>query len=182
MPRDTQRSKLYAAERATFNDADWRNQAMDLADCEALVRRIERSASWAKLMAERPHPIYGGWGRITVEAGRGGGMAHGTNLITLGVYGRRPWVILHELAHLATTRVHGDHAAAAHGWQFASIYLRLVRRWLGKPERDALRAAFRAHGVRYTAPRAKRQLTDEQKAELTARLARAREARAARPV
>lgn len=179
-PRDSQRSKVYAAERATFHDYSqpWQQaEYPTLAEATALVRRVERSASWAKLCDR------GGmartWRPVTVEAGRNGGHAWGTHTISLGRYGRQDWVVLHELAHIATTRRYGDLAAAAHGWQFCDTYLRLVRTWLGKPQRDALRAAFRAHGVRYTAPRAKRQLTPEQKAELTARLARAREAKAA---
>ena len=83
----------------------------------------------------------------------------------------------HELSHLLQPS-----GSAAHGWQFCSIELRLVRHFLGKEAYDKLKAEFKAGRVRFTKPRAKRELTPEQRAVLGERMAVARAAKAASKV
>jgi hypothetical protein len=58
-----------------------------------------------------------------------------------------PWVILHELAHIATP---GD---PGHGREFARVFLGLVRRFLGPESGKVLLAAYRAEQVKYLARR-----------------------------
>jgi hypothetical protein len=53
-----------------------------------------------------------------------------------------PWVILHELAHVAVPE-------DVHGREFARTYLTLVRRFLGPEAGKVLLAAYRAERVKY---------------------------------
>jgi hypothetical protein len=87
--------------------------------------------------------------------------------------------VLHELAHTITVREYGVYVAG-HGWQFCAVYLGLVLCILGREKHDVLKAAFKAHRIRFTPPRPKRQLMSEQRTQLTERLAAAREAKTAK--
>jgi putative metallohydrolase (TIGR04338 family) len=100
---------------------------------------------------------------------------------------RTKWVVLHELAHVICDRVEGEmryqEHTPGHGWRFAEIYLylvktHLVKTHLGQDRHDALKAAFKAHHVRFRKP-VRRIMTPEQRAACCARLALARAARAA---
>ena len=51
---------------------------------------------------------------------------------------------------------------------------------MGKANADALKASFKAHNVRFTKPRAKRVLSEEEKQVLRERLASARDTAAKR--
>jgi len=57
------------------------------------------------------------------------------------------------------------------------VLLDLVRFVMGREAHDVLKASFKEHKVRFTAPRAKRQYTPEQLEILRARLAAGREAK-----
>jgi putative metallohydrolase (TIGR04338 family) len=178
--RDSQRSKVYAAETEVY---DWHpdqnrpepffsihgQKPWTIEECQQWVNHITSSKWWQEKYGR-------GW-HITVKRGRGGGWSYGGRLghITLGVRCRRKWIILHELAHNITHDTCGWWTAA-HGWQFCYHYLELVSHYIGRAEHDALKAAFKARRVKFRAPR-KRNLTDEQRAELRDRLARARAAK-----
>lgn len=131
--RDNQRSKVYAAERAsglckfeqTIPDAElqqWVNAVLD--------RRVIRSR----------------WGARTVEvkrtSGRGGATAHGTWRINASPGSRNEYVMLHEIAHILTPR------DAGHGPAYCGVLLFLVRNVLGKEAHAALLAAMRKHRVK----------------------------------
>jgi hypothetical protein len=178
-PRDSQRSKLYAAENAAFRKFSDRH-SLTIEECTDVVRRIERSQLWADFEAEaneRGHNLKP-WAQrpINVLAGRGGGWANHAE-ISLGGWARCEWVILHEMAHTAVTRIYGLNTVPWHGWEFASIYLRMVSRFMGSEAAAKLKAEFKAKRVKHTAPRAKRELTPEQRAILANRLAEARAAK-----
>lgn len=131
--RDNQRSKVYAAERAsglckfeqTIPDAelqDWVNAVLD--------RRVIRSR----------------WGARTVEvkrtSGRGGATAHGTWRINASPGARNEYVMLHEIAHVLTPR------DAGHGPAYCGVLLFLVRNVLGKEAHAALLEEMRKHRVK----------------------------------
>ncbi len=131
--RDNQRSKVYAAERAsglckfeqTIPDAelqDWVNAVLD--------RRVIRSR----------------WGARTVEvkrtSGRGGATAYGTWRINASPGARNEYVMLHEIAHVLTPR------DAGHGPEYCGVLLFLVRNVLGKEAHAALLEAMRKHRVK----------------------------------
>ncbi|AXQ69791.1 hypothetical protein HOU03_gp476 [Caulobacter phage CcrSC] len=94
--------------------------------------------------------------------------------ITMPAYGRTQWVALHEFAHVITIRRHGM-ATAGHGWQFAAIYLDLVRFGMGVEAHRMLKESFKAHKVRWTPKR-----TRTASPEALERLAKARAEMAAR--
>ena len=91
-------------------------------------------------------------------------------------WSRNRWVVLHEAAHWMVS-----HGVEAHGWQYAECLLWLYRQVGGLAAAEALEAAYKKHRVKYRKPRAKRQLTPEQRQAAIERLALARAARAAKP-
>lgn len=88
------------------------------------------------------------------------------------------YIVLHELAHgLAplTGWAAGNPAArVSHGREFAHTYLLLVQHFIGAEAAKKLRASFRKHRIKYTQPR---QISEEQKEKLRARLAALRAAK-----
>lgn len=182
MRRDTQKSKVYTAERAlhAINPAfkTW-------AEVEAYVKKVVKSAYLQRKYEKRAYRI----GNLHVFKGRGGGFAsdgkivyHGWGeyerfygpQITLGVWARRESVILHEIAHHLVGFGHG------HDWAFCEVYLDLVRHFMGKEAHALLKESYRKNKVRFTKPYKRAPLTPEQKAAACERLAKAREARAAK--
>ncbi len=179
--RDSQRSKVYAAERAA-GIYRHRSEAMDWDGVLAFVEKVQSSAYVRRKYSASRY-------QVKAFPGRGGGMAmrellardidgywmrHHGQIITLGVWARQPAVILHEIAH------HYAGLSHSHDWAFCATFLDLVRHFMGKEAHDALKAQFKAHRVRFTPPRPKRTLTPEQREAASARLALAREARAAK--
>jgi hypothetical protein len=176
--RDSQRSKVYAAERVAFGTS-FHQEALTWDETNAFILKVQDSAHWKKLTGSNSHRP------IRVKSGKSNWSATASYAtLTLPKWARNKGVILHELAHTAHARYEGDYTVrqeAAHGWRFCSIYIGLVQHFIGKDAADNLKAAFKAGKVKYTAPRAKRQLTDEQKAAGAARLAAARAARPKNP-
>lgn len=131
-PRDNQRSRVYAWERAVakrharrdFYEAEFAT----LEECEAFALPIWRKergrlglARAAAPSIERPS-----WGQRSA-------LAHRDHRITLPRWARSRWVILHELAHRLTPR------DEAHGPRFVGVLMGLVCRHLDA-DLDALKA------------------------------------------
>lgn len=168
--RDSQRSKVYKAERAAGVMIVNSKPLPTVADVEAFADRVLRSAVARK--------ISGGYRGVRVGDGRRCRAASGgPSKIVIPRWARTQWVVLHELAHTLHLRNHPREAF--HGWRFCSIYLQIVRAFIGKAAHDSLKQQFKELGVKYREPK-KRVLTDEQKAALRARLAAVRAAKAAR--
>lgn len=169
-PRDSQRSKLYRAERAYFGDEMF-GEKMTLDECRKALDKILASA-WVK----RHYGARLGLG-VDLLDGRGSrnGRAHSPMFcvprIHLPKVCRTLPVLCHELAHVVT-----PNDKTAHGWQFALNYLRLVGHVLGQHRQLGLRESFRKHRVRY---KRKRQLSPEQREALRQRMLKLREERAA---
>lgn len=161
-PRDTQRSKLYAAERRAFGRSTAELPAV--ADVQAYVDKVVGTAWWIARWGFDP---------VRVADGRGSSSARciSTTGIAMPVDMRSKWVVLHELAHVVTQRQYGWNVVPWHGWEFCDNYLAIVRHYLGADAADRLRAEMRAGRVRYTKPRQGRPLTPEQRAAAVARLA-----------
>jgi hypothetical protein len=145
--RDSQRAKVYAAERAAFG-AEW-GEKIDDGSLEAVsryVRQVEGSATWRKILKKSElTPIDGG---LRVKDGRGCRWARGfRDHVTLPIWARTRPVVLHEMAHAAT----GENAK--HHWPFAAAYLMLVGTFMGAAARDRLKAEFRKQRVRFAPPR-----------------------------
>ncbi len=172
-PRDSQRQKLYDAERAAFGPT---KTLSTVAEVQAYADKVTGSKWWASQPRLSTRTI-------TVSDGRGSGNARAVSSyrIQMPTHMRSEWVTLHEIAHCAMGQRHGWDGVAAHGWQFAEFYLALVRRFLGVAAHDQLRDAFKAKRVKYRPPRTSPApaLTDEQRAANIDRLAAAREKQAA---
>lgn len=170
--RDSQRSKLYAAEREAFVD---HMQKIELDQCVEIVERVFTS----KRVKDAYDPF---WTRRTiVDDGRGCRRAISFGgRITLPKWSRMKWVVLHEMAHEIRAFRRKDRfvAEAAHGWQYTATYLDLVMWFMGSEAHDKLKAAFRKHKVKFSKPRTGRVLSAEEKQVLRDRLAAARAAKA----
>lgn len=166
--RDSQRSKLYTAEDALL--ASEYNHSVTLEEAQQLVDKICQS----KVLAKK-------FGKMTIKVvphrGRGGVAKYetawgGQRQIALGQFALSKLIVIHEVAH------HMAGFQAQHGWKFARTYLDIVRNQMGQDAEKALRYSFREHKVKFNPPRKKRgPVSDEQRAELTARLAAARAAK-----
>jgi len=122
--RDTQRSRVYAAEQAAFRDAQLLPIRGHLA-LQDLVDEITGERWWLSTFPQAPR-------HVTARFRRGGGATAWVfnNTITIGRQALMSWVILHELAHLAYgARTVGR---ASHGPSFCRAYLALVEHYLGE--------------------------------------------------
>lgn len=138
--RDSQRSKVYASEKAVFPIVnEWHGALtrpvglLSLQECEAYVAKVW-SHAWVANFPTK--------GRSstppTVRDGRGTRRAYSYGgEIGLPRWARKEWVILHELAHELTAD-----KFAAHGPEFVACYLRLVETFLGFEQRQKLGAEF----------------------------------------
>jgi putative metallohydrolase (TIGR04338 family) len=161
-PRDTQRKRMYTAEHVLDQFA---KPLREVSDVEKYVTRV-----LARQSILRRYPKLNP--DVKVKDGRGTrrALAYGSHAISIPLWARNEGIVLHELAHTIAARHYRPYEIASHGWQFAAIFLDLVKSMMGSAAHDALRAAFKTHKVRYTEPR-RRDLTPEQKDALRARLA-----------
>jgi len=177
--RDTQRKRLYEAEHAAWLEvcqADPKLNALNKDRTIEEAQKIVHGLADRKRIRDR-YPI-SPLHRVQVDRGINGGVARRWNWsISLGVWARRThYVILHEVAHLLAPG-----GVAAHGWEFAEANLFLWRQVYGVEAAKTLEASYRRHRVRYRKPRARRELTPEQRAAAVERLAAARAARTPSP-
>lgn len=170
--RDSQRSKVYAAERSV-EGFETRDRMETISEIEHYVEKVITSAWFQRRWKVKGYRIEDGRGARRATGGLHWG---GVAVLTFPKWSRSKMIVLHELAHACTVKNHGG-LVSAHGWQFASTYLELVTHEMGKETGDALKAAFRAKKVRFARPRQKRELTEEQKQVLRDRMAKARAAR-----
>lgn len=191
--RDSQRQKVYDAERLV----PWDRKFASIEECKAFVDKVTNSpyvvkhyGSERKIVVDDPRPCLthkvAHCGAcvttarvrkapdVTVRAGRGS-HASPWNGVTLGKHHYNELIVIHELVHVLV----GSEGGAWHNWRFCATYLDLVRHAIGKETHDELKAAFKAHRVKFTAPRAKRELTEEQRQVLRERIAKARAAKLA---
>ena len=144
-PRDSQRSKVYAAEHSVsskFRLTAWAGESYtDLVRVQGFVDAVTMSDLWKELRTQA-----GRWShRVTVAAQRSGAgaMPERSTIYLSRDLRQEPMVVCHELAHLTTTDAH-----AWHGPEFARIYLRLVAHFMGRVAYEALRSEFAKHRVR----------------------------------
>jgi hypothetical protein len=174
--RDSQRKKLYEAERKVFTEGSisspWVTKIGKgtLGEAAAYVKKVAQSKTWAKLMKDVGRSSYANW-VPPVKDGRGSATGGPHIGVKLPDWSRCEPIVLHELAHCIAP------ACCGHNWLYAHIYIKLVSRFMGTEWADKLRKQFRKDRVKFTPPRPKRELTEEQKAVLRERCARARAAR-----
>lgn len=168
--RDTQRGKVYKSERVL--DAHNTESMESLEDVERYCRKVLESVWVRKKFNHYADDIKLADGRGRRSACAFSARGSKTWRMAFPKWARKQWVVLHEISHCVTS-----YGVAAHGWQFAGNYLLLIRHYMGSEAHAALKASFKAHRVRFTEPRPKRVLTEEQKQVLRERVAKARAAR-----
>jgi hypothetical protein len=162
---------VYAAEAAAFlplYGAASKGTPTELPEYHHLrdyVTKIENDKWFRRLFGRRRFIVQDGRG-LSFTAGNGGGRR-----INIRRDCRFRWVVLHEIAHCLTPA-----GAQAHGPEYVSIYLKLVRHFLGRAAWKALYTECRSRKVKMQRRRtARRPLTEAEKAVLRDRLAVARE-------
>lgn len=173
--RDVQRAKVYRAEGQAFRGIICGRDVERFPDVAAIERfvvkvcsskRIQERYTRARLIAEDPAR------RLKIHDGGGSGRGaaewqpmRGRAWMRLPLMARNREYILHELAHVLAWE-----SEAWHDWRFCEAMLYLVLIVLGREDHDRLKASYKANGVRFRAPRAKRVLTPEQRAKAIERL------------
>lgn len=167
--RDSQRSKVYRAERelpwSIFVDSRENDRTEDrigsgsLEEVTAFIQDVWDWAFERGITNVAAYPL--------IKDGRGTRSARGgLGYLNLPRWARGYTVTLHEITHALVMSY--DSRAPWHGREFCRVYLRLMKRW--HPKRaaasKALRERFKANRVKYTR---KRELTEEQKRALRER-------------
>lgn len=159
--RDSQRSKLYKAERNVWWFHGAGAEEKSLGEIKDLVKEILTSRWYGNYWQNLPEcdveasrnkrgpiehiHVLDGRGRRRARGGRPLGALRGS--IALPRWARNRWIMLHEIAHVFQTE------EPSHGRQFARIYLDLVKRWISPGASKLLRDSYRTHKVKYMAKR-----------------------------
>lgn len=152
--RDSQRGKVYRAERIAFHDIRCSKQlrCLSLETYQMIVDSITESAFWAKLLARsdmKPRHVKVGF--------RGGWRTNATgspSYINLPPWARTIATLIHELAHSATDW------GAQHHFPFAAAHLELVKHYFGRERYERLKRCYKRQKVRI---KPKRKATEAQR-------------------
>jgi putative metallohydrolase (TIGR04338 family) len=162
-PRDSQRGKVYKAEDSLPEMAE--SSFTSDAQVEKYARRVVGSR-----FVQKHWPKYRGSALVVRFRRAQSSTAYpGRNLLAFSRNHRSRLVVLHEVAHLLAP------LGEKHGPGFVSIYLRLVRRFIGIETYKRLKDAFLKHKVK-TRVTTKRVLTEQQRQDLRDRMATVRAA------
>ena len=150
-PRDSQRSKVYAAELES-GGAAMQNPPARLKTvyrCQAWVDEITNSRWWQFRSGVAKVKVFDGRGTTCARGGYFGnhGKKNGWG-VNLPKWARSEMVILHELAHILTPV-----NEPWHGRRFCRNYLALVGRWMSRDSAIKLRACFKKHRVKWVTQR-----------------------------
>lgn len=165
--RDNRRQKLYDAEKVLSN---FSKPLPEITDVEEYLKLI-----WSKKVLQRKFKTALSYGPPQVVHSKSGdALAYGTHKISLPIWARHDWIVIHEISHIICNRTHSF--SAGHGWQFCAIYLEVVQTMLGMEAKKALKQSMRQHRVKFREPKPKRLMTPEVLEQLRARMAVARAA------
>ena len=136
--RDTQRQKVYRAER----EALWgtRTSFKDLKEVNAYICHVINSHYWKKRQGSPYIDVRDGRGRSSA-------CAFDKQTIALPKWARKDVIILHELAHTLVNFSY--HRVAPHGREFAKEYLGLIKRFIGKESYSLLKESYKKNHVHY---------------------------------
>lgn len=147
-PRDSQRARVYRAEREAFDVYLESTPRLDFTAVQRCVTDIIRESWFAN--------TFGRLGTVRIKDGRGTRHAYSAYdqhrhdvLFSFPRWSRSLPVLLHEVAHPASLRRYG--LVAAHGPEFAAAYLTLVARHIGNEAHEKLCEAFARYRVRHRA-------------------------------
>jgi putative metallohydrolase (TIGR04338 family) len=166
-PRDGKKNKFYTAEDAAL-EYHAQKHFPTLAHVEDYVRKTVVRDKWFKRTF--------GVQNIAVRPKEGAGSSASATgkyiRISKTHYVER--IVLHEIAHCIRPLTgwakskNPDIDQASHGREYAHTYLLLVQHFMGAEAAQKLRESYRKHKIKYTAPR---EISEDQKAALRARLA-----------
>ena len=137
--RDTQRSKVYAAELEAFPTMN--RVGMSFEQTKAYVKIVISSDYYA---------AHKGWKRIKVKDGRGCRSAlyfPCQRAVALPKWSRTPHVIIHEMAHALTHRTVDD--SVGHHGTFCTHYANMIAELVSLDDAQRLVAMFIKHRVLY---------------------------------
>lgn len=158
--RDTQRARVYRAERAAFYgyNGSGEKQLLYGKSYDTLrgkrnrVKKIVSSKWWKKKSRASSIQVR------HFDKQLYGGEAY-TFSIYMGIREADEWVLIHELAHVLLKTARFDYSRKigipytydirAHGRAYCRIFLALVRRFIGTEAYHALRLSFKKHNVKY---------------------------------
>lgn len=161
--------RLYEAE----NQTDWSPKALARLDQLEAQRLATKALGWLRSKGYKV-PLNA---KVIMTRGSGSYAFPGRGKIHFGKERPLRYILLHEVAHLVSHHkadmpgwYRCDEDTRSHGRAFMVAYLDLLGHYCGTADKRALMAECRKRGVKYR-PRRRRDLTDEQRAELAARLA-----------
>jgi len=142
--RDFQRGLVYKSEDQAF-DKRKEPEFQTIEQCYLVVDKIINCNYWKS---------YNGVKKIYIKDGRGRRRAcawskgiHGKrNEISLPKWSRSTWIIIHECAHILTSKT--DKGTAPHGAVFCTHYVNLVGQILGYYAQSLLESRFDENGVK----------------------------------
>jgi putative metallohydrolase (TIGR04338 family) len=140
-PRDEQRKRLYAAEREA--KAFLRDPLPTIGEMQAFVDSILRSRWMQTYFAASvvaPIRVIGGRQRPATAM-------HFLSTISMPTWSRTKFLVIHEISHILAARCYGKDVIAAHGPEYATLFLELVGHFLGAEDASDLHEAFARCGV-----------------------------------
>lgn len=138
--RDTQRQKLYNAEKSVFGDAMY-EEVLSFAQCQTIVERIK---------AGQYYQSQKGYKSLKLKAGQGREKAYyraRNRMISLPPWARNMFVICHEVAHCVAHKTIGE--SGGHHASFCTHYANLVAEHITEFQAQELIRAYDRHGVLY---------------------------------
>jgi putative metallohydrolase (TIGR04338 family) len=173
-PRDSQRSRMYAAEWECFG---WpKMEFKNMAELEEYLwevlsnRHVQNKFETARELVDGTIPL-----KISNGAGARRAWARKNPelfWVSFPRLSRTKHIVIHEVAHLLTPS-----GVPAHGREFCRNYLYLVKIMLGADKEKQLKAGMKKHKCKYSKPHSpyKRPLTQEEKDVMLARLLKGRQ-------
>ncbi len=146
-PPDSQRERLYAAERQV--KACLRDLLPTIAEMQGYVDGILRSRWSQDYFGSRmltPITVVGPrqWNQRRADA------RSFTSEISMSKELRSKFVLIHEVCHILTDRFYGQRMSEGHGPEFATFELMLVNHFLGAEDARELLEAFARCGVAHS--------------------------------
>lgn len=144
-PRDMQRSRLYAWERANLRDRD---------DFLPLSMRIAMTEKYAQDFVDVMWPRYGRGvrPRVRIMGNRGRGCykhhEHEIRLSSRYAATCCAWYVIHEIAHAIVAKARMGNEWADHGPEFAALYAHLLATIGDAPSEPDIRDSMRVAGLK----------------------------------
>lgn len=142
--KDSERSKLYEAERAWVRDLKKHGLSYKQFDnyqqAEKRLKQIIKSKLWKDLTANKGHRDVYLIEKKNVSNAATAGMSWGYKIQLDRNYGLQEKTLIHELAH-SSGNMH-------HGLSFRLDHVKLVSRFMGREHAKLLKKSYRAHGLR----------------------------------